>query len=63
VKTTQEYEKGMLLLGDSPWRDNLLTMASKHCSLPHSRSPWRANIAPCHVIARRGEQITRRGEL
>jgi len=26
-------------------------------------SRWRANIALCHVVARRGEQVTRRGEL
>jgi len=41
VKTTQEHEKGALLLNNSPWRADLLAVASKHCSLPHSSSPWR----------------------
>jgi len=27
------------------------------------RVGWRANTALCHVVARRGEQTTRRGEL
>ena len=43
VETTQGHEKGRLLLGDSPWRDDLLAVASKHCPLPHSRSPWRTD--------------------
>ena len=43
VKTTQEHEKGALLLGDSSWRGDLLAVASKHCSLPHSRSMWQTD--------------------
>jgi len=50
VETTQEYEKGMLLLGDSPWRDDLLAVASKHCSLPHSSSPWRVMTGLCREV-------------
>ena len=33
--------KGTSLLGYSPWRADLLAVASKHCSLLHNRSPWR----------------------
>jgi len=70
METTQRYEKGALLLNNSP-RGRLTRSgelkASKHCSLLHNRSPWRvgwrANTALCHVVARRGEQTTRSGEL
>jgi len=40
MTTTQEPEKGTTLLGYSPWRADLLAVASKHCSLLHNRSPW-----------------------
>jgi len=53
MNTTQEHEKGTALLGYSPWRAILLVVASKHCSLLHIRSPWRANIAlyaTCSII-------------
>ena len=41
MNTTQEPEKGTTLLGYSPWREILLVVASKHCSLLHNHSPWR----------------------
>jgi len=41
MTTTQEHEKGTALLGYSPWRADLLAVASKHCSLLHNRLPWR----------------------
>jgi len=54
VKTTQEHEKVhyYCMLAYSLWRTSSLAMASVR----------RANTAPCHVVARRGEQVTRRGE-
>jgi len=52
VETTQEHEKGALLLNNSPrgrtylqWRARLHAVASR----------WRANTALCHTIVRRGE--------
>ena len=46
VETTQEHEKGALLLNNSP-RGRLTRSgelkASKHCSLLHNRSPWRVD--------------------
>jgi len=77
VTTTQEHEKthcywairlaGRLTrsgeLGYAPWRANgeqtLLSATLKFAVA----SRWRANTALCHVVARRGKQITRRGEL
>jgi len=53
MNTTQEHEKGTLLQGYSSWRADLLAVANR----------WRADSALCHIIARRGEQTTRRGEL
>jgi len=43
VKTTQGHEKGMLLL------------VTRRGGMTYS--PWRANIAPCHTVVRRGEQM------
>ena len=50
METTQEHEKGALLLNNShrgrtysQWRASLLVVASKHCSLSHYSSPWQAD--------------------
>ena len=43
MNTTQEHEKGTLLQGYSPWRADLLVVASKHCSLSCCSSPWRTD--------------------
>jgi len=76
VEKTQEHEKGALLLNNSPrgrltrsgelgyapWRpkgeQTLLSVTLKFAVA----SGWRANTALCHIVARRGEQITRSGE-
>jgi len=70
VETTQEQEKGTLLLNNSPrgraysqWRANgeqTLLSATLQFAVA---SRWRANTTLCHVVAHRGEHITRRGEL
>jgi len=62
MNTTQEHEKGTALLCYSPWQADLLVVANR----------WRANIALCYTITRRGEwvaskhcslsRIARRGE-
>ena len=43
MNTTREHENGALLLGYSPWRADLLAVASKHCSLSCCSSPWRTD--------------------
>jgi len=50
-------------LGYAPWRaggEQTLLSATLLCAVA---SGWRANTALYHVVARRGEQITRRGKL
>jgi len=66
VKTTQEHEKThyywvtRLAGGLTRCGEQTLLSATQQFAVA---SRWRANTALCHVVARRGEQITRRGEL
>ena len=65
VKTTQEHENTHYywvprLAGELNHRGEQ-TLLSATLQLAVA-SRWRANTALCHVVARRGEQITRRGE-
>ena len=66
VKTTQEHEKAhcywvtRLACGLTRRGEKTVLSATLQFAVA---SRWRANTALCHVVARRGEQITRRGGL